>query len=247
MLSKLLLFLISSLMVTSVLAEDAPSRIGYAFDKKTDELVYTESHYENISAGLVEKSEVIYKDPSSNIIAKKTANFAVDPFMPEFSLVNNKTGHREQTEYIEKKSQEKKYKVLFTKTSKGPVKDKTLALPEKGISDAGFDNFIVEHWDELKAGEVLIREFLIPSQMDFIKFKIYQDSITEIDNEKLRVINIEPKSFLIRAFAGTTKLYYSENKPELKRFDGVSNMRDANGDNYKVVIKYENQIQLVTN
>ena len=234
-------------MVIPVFAEDTPSRIGYAFDKKTDELLYTESHYENISDGLVEKSQVIYKDPLSNIIAKKTTNFSIDPFMPEFSLVNQKTGHREQTEYIEKKSQEKKYKVLFTKTSKAPVKDEVLALPEKGISDAGFDNFIVEHWDELKAGEVLVRDFLIPSQMDFIKFKIYQDSVTDIDGKKLRVINIQPKSLLIRAFAGTTKLYYSENSPDLKRFDGVSNMRDGSGDNYKVVIKYENKVQLVSN
>ena len=73
----------------------------------------------------------------------------------------------------------------------------------------------------------------------FFKFKIYQDDIVEEDNEKYRVIHIEPANFLLRTLAGTSKLYYAYDWPELKKFHGVSNMRDDNGDNYRVTIHYE--------
>lgn len=233
MINKNYLIILGCFFYTFVSADEAPNRIGYAYDKNTKELIYTESHFEIIDKGLVENSKVIYKDPMDNIFAHKTANFSVNPFMPEFSLNNNRTGHKEETQYIQIE-----YKVIFTKSSKEPLKNSLLELPKNGISDAGFDNFIVEHWDELISGDVLKRDFLIPSMMGFVKFRIYQDKIVDEEGESLRIINIEPNNFLIRTFAGTTKLFYESNEPNLRRFDGVSNMRDSNGNNYKVVINY---------
>jgi hypothetical protein len=75
--------------------------------------------------------------------------------------------------------------------------------------------------------------------MKFVKFRIYQDKTIDENGQPLRIINIEPDSFLIRAFAGTTKLYYDKETPNLRKFDGVSNMRNSNGDNYKVMIRYD--------
>lgn len=232
-LSKKTILLFLSLSTLSVNAEEILTRIGYAHDKSTSELVYTENHYEKYTDGMILKSRVVYKDTSDNVFAEKTVDFTNNKFMPEFSLNNSANGHKEETRY--KQSQ---YEVVFSETKTGPEKDALLSYPEDGISDAGFDNFIIEHWDELVSGEVFKREFLIPSMMDFIKFKIYQDDVVDEEGESLRLINIEPANFLIRAFAGTTKLYYDTDAPKLRRFDGVSNMRDAKGDNYKVVIKY---------
>jgi hypothetical protein len=218
----------------TVSAEETQSRIGYAYDKETNELVYTEDHNEEYVNGLIYKSHVIYKDVSEKIIAKKTVDFSNNPYMPEFALNNTETGHKEITRFIQSE-----YEVVFSKLKSEPEKVARLNLPVDGISDAGFDNFIIKHWNELIAGEMFRREFLIPSMMDFIKFRIYQDKITDDEGQSLRIINIEPDSFLIRAFAGTTKLSYDRERPKLRKFDGVSNMRDLNGDNFKVTIRYE--------
>ena len=45
--------------------------------------------------------------------------------------------------------------------------------------------------------------------------------------------------FFLRAFAGTSRLHYEYDRPELKKFHGVSNMRDEKGENYRVTISYE--------
>lgn len=242
MLNKIHFPILSYLFFSTLSAEEIPSRIGYAYDKTSKELVYTESHFESIDNGLIEYSQVIYKDPMDNIIASKTADFSINPFMPEFSLINKKTGHKEETNYVKSE-----YKVIFTKSNNDSPKNSLLELPLNGISDAGFDNFIIEHWDELISGSVLKREFLIPSMMEFVNFRIYQDRLVDEAGKSLRVINIEPDNFLIRAFAGTTRLFYDSMEPKLKRFDGVSNMRDKNGNNYKVVIDYKENQQVVSN
>lgn len=230
------LFLLSPL----VLADEQASRIGYAYDKASKELVYTESHFEDYRDGLIFKSNVIYKDPDENIIARKKADFSNSNFMPDFSLTNSKTGHKESARYVESE-----YEISFSKTSQQPEQDSRLSFPEQGVSDAGFDNFIIEHWEQIIVGEMFKRDFLIPSMMDFIKFRIYQDEVIEEGGKSLRLINIEPDSFIVRAFAGTTKLYYEESSPKLRRFDGVSNMRDKKGDNYKVVIQYQDNQQKI--
>ncbi len=217
-----------------VYAEESQTRIGYAYDKETNKLVYSESHHEEYADDLILKSHVIYKDSSEIIIAKKTVDFNNNRYIPEFSLKNSETGHKEITRFIQSK-----YEVIFSRMHAEPEKTARLNIPEDGISDAGFDNFIIKHWDELIAGEIFRREFLIPSMMDFIKFRIYQDKVVNENGQSLRVINIEPDSFLIRAFAGTTKLFYDGETPKLRKFDGVSNMRDGNGDNFKVKIRYE--------
>jgi hypothetical protein len=234
MLFRILVLLCLSLNVMSLSANEIQTRIGYAYDKKTNELVYTESHYEKYVDGLIYTSRVIYKDASERIFAKKTVDFSNNPFMPEFALNNNETGHKEMTRFVQSE-----YEVVFSKKQTEPEKDARLDIPANGISDAGFDNFIIKNWESLVTGEVFKREFLIPSMMKFVKFRIYQDKIVNENDESLRIINIEPDSFLIRAFAGTTKLYYDKETPKLRKFDGVSNMRNSNGDNYKVMIRYD--------
>ena len=80
----------------------------------------------------------------------------------------------------------------------------------------------------------------------FFKFRIYQDEIIDKEDEKSRVLIIEPNSFLIRAFTSANRLHYAFDKPELKRFEGISNMRDAQGKNYTVLINYESSPELVS-
>ncbi len=241
MFARITLLFIFSFMSFFVYAESEKTRIGYAYDKQTKQLVYTEDHYENYVDGLILTSRVIYRDPSDKIIASKTVDFTNNKFMPEFALQNTENGHKEITRYVQSE-----YEVLFSKKETESEKQASLNYPDDGISDAGFDNFIIKNWQQLAAGEVFKRDFLIPSMMDFIKFRIYQYEVIDEEGESLRLINIEPDNFLIRAFAGTTKLYYEKDKPKLKMFDGVSNMRDSNGENYKVTIRYEESKKLAS-
>ena len=80
----------------------------------------------------------------------------------------------------------------------------------------------------------------------FLQFRIYQKEIVDQPGKKYRVLHIEPANFLLRTFAGTSKLFYEYDRPVLKKFLGVSNMRDEKGDNYKVSIRYKEHTTLLT-
>ena len=231
---RIVLLTVLWLWVSSAVAKDAMTRVGHAYDSITNQLLYTENHHEKYSDGVLQRSEVIYKDPAENIFASKVADFSNSQFMPEFTLENTLTGHEEKTRFIGNK-----YEVIFSESKNKTRKESQINYKDGAISDAGFDNFIIEHWDQIVAGKKFKRDFLVPSMQDFLSFRIYQDAIVNKEGQSLRLINIEPDSFFVRVIAGTLKLYYDSGKPALRIFEGVSNMRDSEGDNYTVLIKYE--------
>ena len=242
MLSKLITLFILSATVSISTAEEMPTRIGHAYDKETNELLYTETHFEKFSGVTVAKSKVVYKDTSEEVFAEKNVDFSVNKFLPEFKLKNKVTGHIEGTRFVESK-----YEVTFVESETKPKKEVAIDIPSDGISDSGYDNFIIKHWEEIKEGEVFVRGFLIPSLTKFIKFRIYQDKVIDDEQGLLRVINVEPNSFLLRAFAGTSVLYYDKAKPRLRKYDGVSNLRDDKGENLQVTIRYEDTNNIALN
>jgi len=230
---RIFLLTMLSLWVSSAIAGDAMTRVGYAYDSNTNQLLYTESHHEKYSGGVLQRSEVIYKDPAEKIFASKIADFSNSLFMPEFALENIRTGHEEKTRFIDNK-----YEVFFSESKNKTREESQIIYEDNAISDAGFDNFIIEHWAQIIEGKKFKRDFLVPSMQDFLSFRIYQDAIVNREGQSLRLINIEPDSFFVRVIAGTLKLYYDSEKPALRIFEGVSNMRDSKGDNYNVLIKY---------
>jgi hypothetical protein len=215
------------------LANEMPTRVGYAFDKDTMDLLYIEKHYQVTNNNKLHHSWVIYTDDEGNQIAGKTNNFSHDSYMPDFTLKNYLTGHSESVIMTGDE-----YLVSFSRKFNAKLKEKTIQKSTNGIIDAGFDNSIISSWDKLIKNEVIEKNFLIPSLTRYIKFRIYQSNIIESDGSKLRVINIEPANFIARAFAGTTSLSYDYSAPVLREYNGISNMRDVSGNNFDVVIKY---------
>ncbi|MFT7457878.1 MAG: hypothetical protein ACI909_000546 [Planctomycetota bacterium] len=233
MVTRLLFILFILVWAQSTAAEQQLTRVGYARSIENDRLLYTEYHHEVVSDDTVVESKVIYKDETGTAFAEKHVNFRMNPYLPEFSLINTVSGHRESTQYVGDK-----YEVQFLERAGESLREKPMEYPLDGIGDAGFDNFIINHWDDIVSGSKFTRDFLIPGMLRFFKFRIYQQKIVEYSDHKLRILHIEPANFLLRSVAGTSKLYYDFDKPVLRKFEGISNMRDRKGDNYRVIISY---------
>ena len=101
---------------------------------------------------------------------------------------------------------------------------------------------MITYWDELTQGKRLLRKLLIPSMKKFIDFRIYQQQITE----DRRILHIEPDSLLFRLFGDATILEYAADEPVLLSFKGISNMRDADGDNLQVAISFPREERLLS-
>jgi hypothetical protein len=164
---KIVLFYSSLFLFISTYshASSIPTRIGYAYDKSSKELLYIEKHYQiNNSNGMPLHAWVIYTDKDGNQIAGKTNNFSRDLLMPDFHLKNHQTGHIES---VREKSGD--LIVSFIRNSDSKLKEKILEKSSDGIIDAGFDNAVIESWGRIIIGEVIEKNFLIPSMMRFIR------------------------------------------------------------------------------
>ncbi|MBT8447639.1 MAG: hypothetical protein HKO62_12940 [Gammaproteobacteria bacterium] len=211
-------------------------RIGEAFALGSGDLLYTEHHREQVDNGRVVASEVTYRDTSGASFAVKSLDFSANALAPDFRLDNGRAGHIEQAN---KNGDE--LKVAFKHPRRDELNEVVLPLPADAIIDAGFDRFIETHWAELKAGETLRRYFLVPSMQEFLRFRIRSTGQATIDGRRAEVIVLEPDSGLLRLLVTPIKTFYTSDKPSLLRYEGVSNMRGADGKNYKVRIDFGTQ------
>ena len=104
-------------------------------------------------------------------------------------------------------------------------------------SDAGFDRFIEEHWDELVAGTTFVRRFLVPSRLDFMDFRIRLDAPRETEGAVGFVLELD--SVLLRLLVPPIIAIYDTTSRRLLRYEGLSNLHDEGGDNHRVRIDFE--------
>ena len=232
-LSILLLIFSTYINAESIINE----RVGYARDLVSDELLYSEWHFEEFQGDKILSDKVTYKNADGETIAIKTVDYKYNPMMPDFSLDNFSTGHKERVA-----REGGKLLVEFVKNEQADMQSKSIPLPGDAIIDAGFDQFVTQHWDELIAGERLVKKLLIPSMKKFIDFRIYQKKVDEENNK--RILHIEPNNMVFRMLSRVTQLEYDIDRPVLLQFKGTSNMRDASGKNLQVRIDFPRQEQI---
>lgn len=222
------------LLFTAVTAHATRTeRVGYAYAPGSDALLYTETHNEVRQGDGIISDYVTYHDAEGILFATKKVDYSKNRLVPDFHLRNQRTGHIETGTSIGSE-----YRVEFSRNNNTAKQDEILPLPDNGVADAGFDQLIIRHWEEITTGKKLVRKFLIPSLFGFYDFRIYQSEIVEKDHEKKRIILVEPDNFFYRLLGGTTRLEYAFDQPRLKVFTGISNMRDAGGENLQVKIVF---------
>lgn len=226
-------------------ATQTKTRIGYAYDLDTRAPLYREVHTETWDGEILLRDEVRYVSPAGETLAEKQVDYRASSLLPDFTLDNRVSGHREQAVKFADS-----YHIDFVARRGAAAKTAVVALPPTGVADAGFDRFIVAQWDKLIAGATLTTPFLIPSRLSFFTFRIYQREVKTgpaasgdgsghgHSHGKIRTIAVEPNNFVLRALTDGLTLDYEYDAPRLIRFVGPSNMRDNNGDNYRVLIHF---------
>ena len=209
---------------------EVSERVGYAYDKQTGEFLYSETHREVMEDGRIVKNTVSYRDSAGNVFAKKYIDFQRSLTMPDFHLVNAENGHLEGA-----RGAGERLKVHFRQLSDTDVREASVETPGDGIIDAGFDRFIEQHWDALVAGQVIEREFLSPSQLDFYTFEIERVRNESSDEYAFR---LHIKSMFLQMFVQPVLVYYDSRTRSLLRYEGISNIRNGEGQNFDVRIEF---------
>lgn len=225
-----LLIVTIGLIVSSLEAgAEIVRRIGYAYEEGQEVLLYTEEHQEWKEGDTIARSVVTYRDAEGNLIATKELDFSGDPLNPDFRLSSTFNGHLEGA-----KQAADRCLVFFRRSREHEYEEKVIDLPGHAIIDGGFDRFIENNWEELLAGEVFERPFLVPSFHRFIDFRIY----LEAENGNEVVFAMEPASVFLRIVGEKIKVTYDRDNESLRLYEGISNVRDAAGENYEVRVEF---------
>jgi len=213
-------------------AADQHWRVGRAYDKDSGALLYEERHVERRDGDEVVGAEVKYLDSRGHIFAVKQVDFSANPLAPEFRLHNRRTGHLEALRRLAEGTVEVRFQAAGT--SQATKAD--LLAPLGSLADAGFDRFIEANWDELLKGDPMACRFLVPSRLEFMNFRVrHQDAG---DDFGIVYFALELDSALLRLVVPSITVAYDRATRRLLRYEGMSNIRDAAGDNYDVRIEF---------
>ena len=209
---------------------EVSERVGYAYDKQTGAFLYSETHREVQKDGQLVTNTVSYRDDAGKVFAEKHIDFQRSLTMPDFQLVNAENGHVEGA-----RGADELLDVHFRQLSDSDVRAASVATPQNGIIDAGFDRFIELHWDSLVAGDVIEREFLIPSQLDFYTFEVERAKTEGLDDY---AFELRIKSMFLQMFVQPVLVHYDSRTRSLLRYEGISNIRNGEGENFDVRIEF---------
>jgi hypothetical protein len=207
---------------------------GAARDVATGKPLYREMHF--ISApGTVRETRIVhYQCPgSSAVFARKELDYAASREMPRFTLTDARLGYVEGLRTLAN-GRAQVFQVP------GTLRGERNALLPAGksiVADAGFDEFLKRHWAELERGQSIKFAFLVPSRLHAVEFKINKQGEAVIEGAPASVIRLHLSGFL-GWFLPYIDATYRKSDRVLMRYQGLTNLRDAAGDNMTALIDF---------
>lgn len=200
---------------------------GDAFDAKTGTLLYREIHFVDDDASRLRRL-VLYECPDGRPFARKAIRRSGDPQAPDFEMVDARWNYREGV-----RTRDGVREAFVQRSEALPENTQTLEMPSDAVIDAGFDEFVRKHWDDLAAGRTLDFPFLVPSRRRFFDFKV-------------AALSSEPTLLRIRLSLGAWYSFllphidvaYERRTRRLIEYDGMSNIRDGALKNYNVHTRF---------
>jgi hypothetical protein len=215
-------------------AEDYVVYTGTATALRTHDVLYHERHVMAARDGRVTDRVVLYTCRGGSPFARKVVSY-VEPFAPNFVLEDASNGMREGVRT------EAGGRVVFFRAGKTDA-EKHRALPQVPglVIDAGFDDFVRANWPALTADKNVYLHFLVPSRLDDMGFLIEELHADRVDGTPVQVFRLK-LSGILGWFLPGIDVYYGVKDRLLMRYVGLSDLRDAAGDNMKVEIRFDPQ------
>lgn len=213
-------------------ADQYSGYLGNAFEQGSGKMLYSESHFLHRVNDKVTDRVVLYRCPNGQAFARKVLQIKGRPEMPEFELVDQRTGYREGLA-----TRAGQLTVFYQSSAKKSEKADTLDAGRALVADAGFDEFVRNHWAQLLEGKAVALDFVVPSQLDYLGFKVKWLRRTTVQGESAQVFKLAPSGLLGLLTSGL-EVTYADADRSLREFEGISNIRDLSGDNYQTKIVF---------
>ena len=207
--------------------------VGLAYDLKTDELLYSETHC--VSEDSAER-EVLYKDAEGKLMASKLLDYSSGVTTPSFVQHNLYS-----SELIEVGFEQGMVSMAIIDADSREILKSAQAQSSQKLPiviDAGFDFFVLQHWDSLVAGESHEFQFPLADRESLVELRI-QSLGCSYSSQTDQCFRLDVANWLLRILVKPIELGYDKEDKRLTRFRGLSNIGDANGNGLVVDIKYD--------
>ena len=228
------------LLPAAAAAEDAaelPSYLSYdgtAVEPDDGSVLYRESHYVAMQGSRVLERLVLYRCADGTPFARKrVADSPRLPWLPEFEMTDARLGYVEGA-----RADDAAVQVYVREPGEPDTEREALEeVPQDLVGDAGFDRFVQDNWQKLLAGETVHFHFLVPSRLDYLGFKVRHIGREQIGDTPVEVFRLALGGLLGLIVSGIDVAYEADTRV-LMRFEGLSNVRDPEGDNYVARIDF---------
>lgn len=210
---------------------------GVARARHSTDVLYGERHVLLYRDGRLAERAVVYTCRDGSTFARKVVSYPT-AMVPNFLLEDASNGMREGIREDTREGATSATRVVFYRERSGdPDKSKLVPTVPGLVADAGFDEFVQSHWDSLVSGAALEIRFLLPSRLEEKGFQVQhlrEDNIQGTPTEVFRL----GLSGILGWFLPGIDVYYRSSDHLLLRFDGISDLHDAAGNNFKTTIDF---------
>lgn len=220
----------------TVVEEIEPYVTGKAFEPGSATLLYIEQHYK-VAETL---HKVVYLDPNGEMVAEKLIDYSSNIFAPNVQVDDYRAKRATLIEHRDDICE-----VSISGLENNAEKSSSTFQAEKhDVMDAGFDNYVREHWGQLTQGETVKFRFMLPLRDSTIGLKLKprqcEFNADATDDSEL-CFRISPSNWLVSALAAPIDLVYERDTQRLLRFIGQGQLPDAKGRSMEVDLRYEYQ------
>jgi hypothetical protein len=206
---------------------------GKARSRSDGRLLYVESHYVRAPGAVGETRIVMYRcGIDGPAFARKELTYGEVREEPEFTFTDARSGY---VEGLRRTPQG--LRVFQQENARASRREAKVPAGTTIVSDAGFDEFVRRHWNDLEAGRSVRFPFLIPSRLDFLNFKVKKHHETRIDGAVTSVIRLN-LSGVLGWFLPYIEVSYRKSDRVLMRYEGLTNIRGSDGANLVATIEF---------
>lgn len=195
---------------------------GIAYAPGSQRVLYREAHWRVDGQHLV-----IYRCPDGHAFARKRLDYTKGAVAPDFEMHDARDGFRSGVATTEDGRR------VFVREAAGE-RQRSAALPEGAVVDAGFDAFIRRAWGRLGADARVEVPFLVPSRLKALRFRL---QVRPAAGSARRVFRLTLGSW-IGGMLPHIDVTYDAATRTLLRFQGLSDVRDGRGGNLEVDIRF---------
>lgn len=207
------------LVAVQASAQAGRAYVGLATDPASGAPLYEEHHYVREDGERL----VLYRCSDGTAFARKHVQAGDDALAPAFWLEDARFGYREGVQ-----REGAKVFAYVQRSAAHALQRSEVGVTAALVIDAGFDEFVRRHWEELQRGRTVPLDFLVPSRRRTYAFGVKRLAAQSVDGEAASVLRLAP-SGVLGWFAPAIEVIYRDADRRLLRFTGITNVR-ANPD-----------------